>query len=88
MLVDIGDDDDQAIIAAVTIAVFVLAVTAVGWLLRTRALSGVVAGVIGVVGLNAVLLVLVVSQLISSFFSTRWGSRAPSPTPRGATRVR
>ena len=58
VLVDIGEDDDQAIIAAATIAVFVLAVTAVGWLLRTRAISGVVAGVIGVVGFNAVMLVL------------------------------
>gem|GEM_PF-4461434 len=65
---DIGDEDDRAIIAAATIAVFVLAVTAVGWLLRTRALSGVVAGVIGVVGINAVLLVLVALQAIGQFF--------------------
>ena len=70
VLVDIGDEDDQAIIAAATITVFVLAVTAVGWLLRTRAISGVVAGVIGVVGLNAVLLVLVVSQVFDAFFGT------------------
>lgn len=69
VLVDIGDEDDQAIIAAATITLFVLVVTAVGWFLRTRALSGVVAGVIGVVGLNAVLLVLVVAQLVESFFS-------------------
>lgn len=68
VLVDIGDKDDQAIIAAATIAVFVLAVTAVGWLFRTRALTGVVAGVVGVVGLNAVLAVLAVSQLLSSIF--------------------
>ena len=39
VLVDIGEDDDQAIIAAATIAVFVLAVTAGGWLLRTRAIE-------------------------------------------------
>ncbi len=70
VLVDIGDEDDQAIIAAVTITVFVLAVTAVGWLLRTRAISGIVAGVIGVVGLNAVLLVLVVSQIFDAMFGT------------------
>ena len=88
VIVDIGDDDDQAIIAAATIAVFVLAVTAVGWLLRTRALSGVVAGVIGVVGLNAVLLVLVVSQLIDLVLRSRWCSRPRSPTPRAATRAR
>jgi hypothetical protein len=69
VIIDIGDDDDQAIIAAATIAVFVLAVTAVGWLLRTRALSGVVAGVIGVVGLNVVMFALVALQLVGAFFS-------------------
>jgi len=68
VLLDIGDEDDQAIIAAATIAVFVLAVTAVGWLLRTRALSGVVAGVIGVVGLNVVMAFLAFQQLFASFF--------------------
>ena len=74
---DIGDDDDQAIIAAATIAVFVLVVTAVGSLLRTRALSGVVAGVIGVVGFNVVLFVLVALQAIDS----------SSVTPDGRLRV-
>lgn len=69
VLVDIGDDDDQAIIAAVTIAVFVLAVTAVGWLLKARALIGVIAGVVGVVGLNAVLVVLIASQFLGTFFA-------------------
>jgi hypothetical protein len=83
VLIDIGDKDDQAIIAAATITVFVLAVTAVGWLLRTRAISGIVAGVIGVVGLNAVLLVLVVSQLISSFFSPQVEVSSSEPYPAG-----
>jgi hypothetical protein len=68
VIVDIGDEDDQAIIAAATIAVFVLAVTAVGWLFRTRALSGVVAGVIGLVGFNIVLIALVVVQSLGAFF--------------------
>jgi len=68
VLLDIGDEDDQAIIAAATIAVFVLAVTAVGWLLRSRALSGVVAGVIGVVGLNIVMAFLAFQQLFASMF--------------------
>ena len=69
VIADIGDDDDQAIIAAATIAVFVLAVTAVGWLFRTRAISGVVAGVIGVVGFNIVLIALVVVQSLGAIFS-------------------
>jgi hypothetical protein len=69
VIVDIGDEDDQAIIAAATIAAFVLVVTAVGWMLRTRALSGVVAGVIGVVGFNIVLFALVFLQSFGAFFS-------------------
>ncbi len=68
VLVDIGDRDDQTIIVAATIAVFVLGVTAVGWLLRARAIAGVVAGVIGVIGLNIVLLALVVARAIGDFF--------------------
>jgi hypothetical protein len=68
VLVDIGDRDDQVIIVAATIAVFVLGVTAVGWLLRARAIAGVVAGVIGVIGLNIVLLALVVVRAIGDFF--------------------
>lgn len=68
VIFDIGEEDDRAIIAAATIAVFVLAVTALGWLLRTRALSGVVVGVIGVVGFNVVLLALVVMQTLGQIF--------------------
>ena len=67
VLVDIGDRDDQTIIVAATIAVFVLGVTAVGWLLRARAIAGVVAGVIGVIGLNIVLLALVVVRAVGDF---------------------
>ena len=68
VLVDIGDRDDQVIIVAATIAVFVLGVTALGWLLRARAIAGVVAGVIGVIGLNIVLLALVVVRAVGDFF--------------------
>ncbi|WP_183094528.1 hypothetical protein [Nocardioides stalactiti] len=68
VLVDIGEDDDQAIIAAATVAAFVLVVTAVGWLLRSRALTGIVAGVIGLVGINVVLLVVIVSGVFAGIF--------------------
>jgi len=73
VIADIGDEEDQAIIAAATIAVFVLAVTAVGWLFRTRAMSGVVAGVIGVVGFNIVLFTLVFLQSFDGFFTDFMG---------------
>ena len=69
VILDIGSDDDWAIIGAATIAAFVLVVTAVGWLLPTRALSGVVAGVVGVIGINAMMIALAVSQYLGAFFS-------------------
>lgn len=69
VILDIGNDDDWAIIGAATIAAFVLVITAVGWLLPTRALSGVVAGVVGVIGINAMIIALAVSQFFAGFFS-------------------
>jgi hypothetical protein len=68
VILDIGNDDDWAIIGAATIAAFVLVITAVGWLLPTRALSGVVAGVVGVIGINAMIIALAVSQFFAGFF--------------------
>lgn len=68
VILDIGDDDDWAIIGAATVAAFVLVVTAVGWLLPTRALSGVVVGVVGVIGINAMMIALAVSQFFAGFF--------------------
>ncbi|MEZ0577356.1 hypothetical protein [Nocardioides sp. MH1] len=86
VILDIGSDDDWAIIGAATIAAFVLVITAVGWLLPTRALSGVVAGVVGVIGINALLIAMAVSQFIASFFgdfgmSTEGDFSTYGPTP-------
>lgn len=55
-LVGFGDGGDNfAITLSAALLVFTVAVTAAGWLLPSRALSGVVAGVVAVVG-NVVLL--------------------------------
>jgi hypothetical protein len=56
---DLGDEDDAVIIVAAAIAIFVLLVTAVGWLLRARAVSGVFAGALGVIAYNVLLIALV-----------------------------
>jgi hypothetical protein len=56
---DVGDNDDAVIILAAAIAIFVLLVTAVGWLLRARAVSGVFAGALGVIAYNVLLIALV-----------------------------
>jgi len=81
---DIGSEDDSVVVVAVAIGVFVLAVTIVGWLLPTRALSGVVVGVVGVVGYGAILAFLAVSQLLDTFlgdFSAMDGDPTSDPAP-------
>ncbi|KAA1421986.1 hypothetical protein F0U44_06925 [Nocardioides humilatus] len=68
VILDIGNDDDWAIIGAATVAAFVLGITALGWLLPSRALSGIVMGIVGVIGLNGILLALAVSQFFDGLF--------------------
>lgn len=66
---DIGDSDDFAIITGIALTVFVVGATVVGWLLPTRAITGVAVGVAGVVGLVTIMTVLMVTQLFSGAFS-------------------
>lgn len=63
----IGDEHELVITAAV-IAVFVLIVTLLGWLLPTRATSGVVVGVMGLVGFVGIFLFFIVTRFLSSLF--------------------
>jgi hypothetical protein len=74
-----GDDDDiRAIWVAVALAVFAVLVTGAGWLLPTRALSGVVAGAITVVGFASLTGVLAIASAFEAAF-------APiSPDPRSS----
>ncbi|GAW51044.1 MULTISPECIES: hypothetical protein [unclassified Nocardioides] len=62
-VVGFGDDDDiGAIRIAVALTVFAVLVTGAGWLLPTRALSGVVAGAVTVVGFASLSGVLAVAS--------------------------
>ncbi len=65
---DIGGEDDGYIIVAVAIAVFIVGVTVLGWALPTRATSGVVVAVWGVVAYAALLTFMAVYQAIGAWF--------------------
>lgn len=63
----LGDDHPQ-VFGAVLVAVFVVVVTVLGWALPSRAVSGVVVGVAGVVGLAGIMASFVVFRYVGSFF--------------------
>jgi hypothetical protein len=66
-VIGFGDDDDVgAIWLAVALAVFAVLVTAAGWLLPTRALSGVVAGAVTVVGFASLTGVLAIASTLQA----------------------
>lgn len=59
-------EDHQLIVGGAVVVVFVVAVTAVGWLLPHRALIGTVAGVVGVVGIAGL---LATATIAASFYA-------------------
>lgn len=61
-------EDHPGILAAVLVAMFVVVVTLLGWALPSRAVSGVVVGTIGLVGLAAVLVMFVAFRYVGMFF--------------------
>lgn len=63
----VGDDHPQ-VLGAVLVALFVLVVTALGWALPSRAVSGVVVGVAGVVGFVGIMASFVVFRYVGMFF--------------------
>lgn len=65
---DRSEDDRFVSIVAVAIVAFAVAITVLGWMLPSRVLSGVVAGVIATGGLTLALGVLVVGQFIFGAF--------------------
>jgi hypothetical protein len=69
-VVGFGDDNDiGAIWIAVALTVFAVLVTGAGWLLPTRALSGVVAGAMTVVGFASLTGVLAVASALEAAFA-------------------
>lgn len=76
-LVGFADDDDIGGIGlAMALTVFAVLVTGAGWALPTRVLSGVVAGVITVVGFAGLTGVLAVASLFQAAFSSYAGDAA------------
>ncbi len=63
----VGDDHPQ-VLGAVLVALFVLVVTALGWALPSRAVSGVVVGAAGVVGFVGIMASFVVFRYVGMFF--------------------
>lgn len=68
LVADQISEGDEAIWYAAAVAVFVVAVTALGWVLPTRALSGVVVGVGAIVAYAVILGSLAVAQFIGGMF--------------------
>jgi hypothetical protein len=64
-----GGDDIGAIWMAVALTVFAVAITGAGWLLPTRALSGVVAGAVTVAGFASLTGVLAVVSAFQAVFA-------------------
>lgn len=63
----IGDGHPE-VAAAVLITLFVVVVTLVGWVLPSRAVSGVAVGAVGLTGLVGVMAMFIVSRYIGMFF--------------------
>lgn len=73
VLPDSLGEDHPMVLAAALIAAFVIVVTLLGWLLPTRAVSGVAVGVVGVVGLVGVMISFVVVRYLGDFLGGMFG---------------
>ena len=62
------DDDSGMITVAIAITVFVVGITVLGWALPTRATSGVVVAVFGVVGFAGLMITMAVTKVFSGMF--------------------
>lgn len=65
---DSVDDDNGMITVAIAVTVFVVGVTVLGWVLPTRATSGVVVGVWGVLAFAGLLITMAVTKVFSGMF--------------------
>lgn len=63
-------DDHPQVVFAVLVAVFVVAVTLLGWALPSRAVSGVVVGVAGLAGYVGIMASFVLSRYLGEFFGS------------------
>jgi hypothetical protein len=87
-VIGFGDDDDVgAIWLAVALAVFAVLVTAAGWLLPTRALSGVVAGAVTVVGFASLTGVLVIASTLQAVLDPMFDTSGSYADYQGGSRL-
>ena len=70
-------EDNELIVSGAVIVVFVVAVTAIGWLLPHRALIGVSVGAAGVIGIAGLLAITTIAQSFASSF-TMEGTPVPA----------
>ncbi|MFD0805931.1 hypothetical protein ACFQ0K_07530 [Nocardioides caeni] len=68
LLADSIDGEHQSVVAAAVVGVFVLAVTLLGWMLPSRAVTGVVVGAMGLASYVGIMLIFVATRLLSGFF--------------------
>lgn len=61
------------VVGAVVVALFVVVVTLLGWALPSRAVTGVVVGVIGLVGFAGIMVSFVVTRYLGAFFGSMFG---------------
>ncbi|MDN5746275.1 MAG: hypothetical protein L0H31_14315, partial [Nocardioidaceae bacterium] len=69
ILGDTMDGDNGLVVSSAALGAFVVGVTVLGWLLPSRALTGVVVGVVGVVGYAGILAGLLVARFLSGMFA-------------------
>ncbi|KRB78376.1 hypothetical protein ASE01_03625 [Nocardioides sp. Root190] len=67
------DGGHPQVVAAVVVALFVVVVTLLGWVLPSRAVTGVVVGVFGLVGFVVMMATFVVARYIGEFFGSMFG---------------
>lgn len=69
-------DGNEQVTGAVVVAVFVVAVTLLGWALPSRAVSGVVVGVAGLVGFVGIMATFLITRFLGDFFGGMFGGPA------------
>lgn len=62
------DEGHPGVTAAVLVAIFVVAVTVLGWALPSRAVTGVAVGAIGLAGLAGIMVAFVAARFFTEFF--------------------
>lgn len=77
LVADNVSDANAPVVMGAAVGVFVVAVTILGWVLPSRAISGVAVGVVGLVAYAGMLLTMLVLRMIGEFFGGLGGGLFP-----------